>query len=109
MSAADAPSALPVAVLIEWHSSSLTEADAVRIAEETRKAFGRIPGLIDIRFFGDFTTGTHWYLQTWESTEAHDAYMASEAMFRIRDVALPYVEGRPTRQVLTDYTPASRA
>lgn len=109
MSAADAPSALPVAVLIEWHSSSLTEADAVRMAEQTRTAFSRIPGLLDIRFFGDFATGTHWYLQTWESAEAHEAYMASEAMFRIRDVALPYVEGRPTRRVLTDYTPASRA
>lgn len=109
MSAADAPSALPVAVLIEWHSSSLTEADAVRMAEQTRTAFSRIPGLLDIRFFGDFATGTHWYLQTWESAEAHEAYMASEAMFRIRDVALPYVEGRPTRRALTDYTPASRA
>lgn len=105
----DARTSLPVAVLIEWHSSSLSEADAIRLAEETTAAFRRIPGLIDIRFFGDFATGTHWYLQTWESHEAHEAYMASEEMFRIRDVATPFVEGRPSRRILTDYTPASRA
>jgi len=105
----DSRTALPVAVLIEWQSSSLTEEDAIRLAEETTAAFRRIPGLIEIRFFGDFSSGTHWYLQTWESHEAHEAFMASQDMFRIRDVATPFAEGRPSRRILTDYSPASRA
>lgn len=105
MSEPDAVAARPVAVLIEWHAPTLGPEDARRLAEETTRAFRRIPGLVDIRFFGDFAAGVHWYLQTWESEAAHDAYMASEAMFSIRDLAAPFVEGRPTRRILTDYTP----
>ncbi len=105
VSAPDPEFPRPVVALIEWHAPALRIAEAVGLAEETMAAFRRIPGLRDIRFFGDFETGTHWYLQTWDSEAAHDAYMASEAMFSIRGLAAPWVEGRPTRRVLTDYTP----
>lgn len=105
MSASEPGSLRPVAVLIEWSAPTLGEDDARRLAEATTRAFRRIPGLVDIRFFGDFSTGVHYYLQTWESEAAHDAYMASEAMFSIRDLAAPFVEGRPSRRILTDYTP----
>lgn len=107
MSASEPGSLRPVAVLIEWRAPTLGEDDARRLADETARVFRRIPGLLDIRFFGDFTSGVHYYLQTWESEAAHDAYMASEAMFSIRDLAAPFVEGRPSRRILTDYTPRS--
>jgi quinol monooxygenase YgiN len=94
----------PIASLIEWHSTTLTPADAERLAAETTAAFGRIPGLVEIRFFGDFETGRHYYLQVWQDQAALDAYMASESMFKIRDIAAPYTEGRPTRQLLADYS-----
>jgi quinol monooxygenase YgiN len=107
VSAPDPESTRPVVALIEWHAPALRVEDAARLAEETTKAFGRIPGLRSIRFFGDFATGTHWYLQTWDSEAAHDAYMASEAMFSIRGLAAQWVDGRPARRILTDYTPES--
>lgn len=94
----------PIASLIEWHSTSLTPDDARRVAAETTAAFGRIPGLLEIRFFGDFETGTHYYLQVWQDRAALDAYMASESMFKIRDIAAPYTEGRPARKLLADYS-----
>jgi quinol monooxygenase YgiN len=96
--------AKPIVSLIEWHSTTLTPDDARRVASETTAAFGRIPGLLEIRFFGDFETGTHYYLQVWQDQTALDAYMASESMFKIRDIAAPYTEGRPTRQLLADYS-----
>jgi quinol monooxygenase YgiN len=98
----------PVVSLIEWQAPSMGRADAWRLAEETAAAFRRIPGLLEIRFFGDFESGTHYYFQVWESRSALDAYMASEAMFRIRDAAASYVVGRPARRVLDDYTPPGR-
>lgn len=30
--------------------------------------------------------------------------MASESMFRIREIAMPFVEGRPARRIYEDYT-----
>lgn len=95
----------PVVSLIEWQAPSMGRADARRLAEETAGAFRRIPGLVEIRFFGDFDTGTHFYFQVWESRAALDAYMASEAMFRVRDAAIRFVVGRPSRRLLDDYTP----
>jgi quinol monooxygenase YgiN len=109
VSAPESAASSPVAVLIEWRAPSLGIDDARRLAEATTSAFRRIPGLRDIRFFGDFSTGVHYYLQTWESEAAHDAYMASEAMFSIRDLAASYVDGRPSRRILTDYSPAPGA
>lgn len=94
----------PLVSLIEWHSTSLTPDDARRVAAATTAAFGRIPGLLEIRFFGDFETGTHYYLQVWQDQAALDAYTASESMFKIRDIAAPYTEGRPTRKLLADYS-----
>ena len=105
MTTPDSQPPLPVAVLIQWHAPSLAPDEARILAERTTEAFRRVPGLLDIRFFGDFETGTHWYLQTWATTEAHEAYMASEGMFRIRDLAAPWVEGRPSRRILEDYSP----
>ena len=105
MSAGHEPvTAEPIVSLIEWHSTSLTMDDARRVAAETTAAFGRIPGLVEIRLFGDFETGTHYYLQVWRERAALDAYMASESMFKIRDIAAPYTEGRPTRKLLADYS-----
>lgn len=94
----------PVVSLVEWHAPTLGPADARRLAEQTAAEFGRIPGAIEIRFFGDFESGTHYYLQVWESRAALDAYAASEEMFRIRDAAAPYVVGRPARRILADYS-----
>jgi quinol monooxygenase YgiN len=78
--------------------------DARRVAADTSAAFRRVPGLVDFRFFGDFETGTHYYLQVWESQAALDAYAASESMFRIREIAAPFVTGRPSRRILVDYS-----
>ena len=97
-------SAGPIVSLIEWHSSSLTPEDARRVAAQTSAAFGRIPGLLEFRFFGDFETGTHYYLQVWQDQAALDNYAASESMFRIREIAAPFTEGRPSRKLLTDYS-----
>jgi len=94
----------PIVSLIEWPSTSLTPDDARRLAAATSAAFSRIPGLLEYRFFGDFESGTHYYLQVWRDREALDAYMASESMLRIREIAAPFVEGRPTRKLLTDYS-----
>jgi quinol monooxygenase YgiN len=94
----------PIVSLIEWQASALTPEDARRVAAETTTAFGRVPGLLEIRFFGDFETGTHYYLQVWQDRAALDAYAASESMFKIRDIAAPYTEGRPSRKILSDYS-----
>jgi orotate phosphoribosyltransferase len=94
----------PIISLIEWHSTSLTPHDARRLASESSAAFARIAGLIQIRFFGDFETGRHYYLQVWRDRAALDAYMASESMLKIGEIAAPYVEGRPARQLLADYS-----
>ncbi len=91
--------------IIEWQAPSLSEDDARRLAERTATAFRLVPGLLDFRFYGDFTTGRHAYLQVWQDQAALDAYAASESMLRIRDIAAPYVEGRPSRALYTDYTP----
>jgi orotate phosphoribosyltransferase len=98
------PPAQPVVSLIEWHSTKLTPDDARQLADKSTAAFSRILGLIEIRFFGDFETGRHFYLQVWRDRASLDAYMASESMLRIREIAAPYVEGRPARQVLADYS-----
>lgn len=94
----------PIVSLVEWPSTSLTPDAAQRLAAATSAAFARVPGLIEYQFFGDFESGTHYYLQVWQDQAALDAYMASEAMLRIREIAAPYVEGRPTRKLLTDYS-----
>lgn len=74
------------------------------LAADTIAAFQHIPGLIEIRFFGDFETGIHYYLQVWRDRAALDAYMASESMFKIREIAEPYLDGRPSRKLLVDYS-----
>lgn len=90
--------------LVEWHAPDLDPESAHALAADTAAAFGKLPGMIDIRFFGDFETGRHYYLQTWQNRAALDAYMASESMFRIREIAAPWVKGRPERSILVDYT-----
>ncbi len=94
-----------VVSLIEFQAPAMTPDQARKLAEETTAALRAVPGLRGITFFGDFETGTHCYLQTWESRAALDAFMASESMFRIREVAAPYVTDRPTRRIFVDYTP----
>jgi quinol monooxygenase YgiN len=99
------PTAQPVVALVEWPAHDFDLAAARRLAAETERTFRRVPGLLDIRFFGDFTSGVHYYLLTWRDQAAFDAYAQSEAMFANRSIAEPYVAGKPTRTVLVDYTP----
>lgn len=94
----------PVVSLVRWQPVGLTPEAARTLAAETTAAFGRIPGLIELRFFGDFESGVHYYLQVWRDRAALDAYAASEGMLRIRDLAAPYVGARPTREILVDYS-----
>ena len=96
----------PIIALIEWQAPSMGPSDARRLGVETTAAFNRVPGLLEIRFFGDFETGRHFYFQRWESRAALDAYLASEAMFRNREIAAPFVGGPVTRQLFADYSPA---
>jgi hypothetical protein len=95
----------PIIALIEWPAPSLSPAEARRLGSETAAAFSRVPGLLEIRLFGDFETGRHFYFQRWESQAALDAYMASESMVRNRQIAAPFVGGRVTRELFTDYSP----
>lgn len=95
----------PVVALIEWPTQGLDLADAQQLAVDSDRLFRRVPGLLDVQFFGDFEGGTHYYLQTWRDQAALDAYLASEEMFSNRKLAEPYVAGRPSRKVLVDYTP----
>jgi quinol monooxygenase YgiN len=96
---------LPILSIIEWQAPSMSVAQARELAERTALAFRMVPGMLTFRFFGDFETGRHVYLQVWENREALDAYAASESMFRIREIAAPYVQGRPSRELFADYTP----
>jgi len=97
----------PVVSLIEWQAPTMSRSDAARLAAESLEAFRHLPGLLEIRFFGDFESGTHCYFQVWESRAALDAFMAGEAMLQVRDAAAPYVSGRPTRRLFDDYTQPS--
>ncbi len=100
---------LPVISLVEWHAPAMNPEAARRLAADTTEAFERIPGIIEIRFFGDFESGTHYYLQVWESREALDAYMSSESMFRIREIAQPFLTDRPSRRLFDDYSVRPRS
>lgn len=95
----------PVVALIEWPTTGLDLAAARQLASESERAFRRVPGLLDVRFFGDFESGTHCYLQTWRDRASLDAYLTSEAMFSNRRIAEPFVAGRPTRRLFVDYSP----
>lgn len=95
---------LPVISLVEWHAPGMTPDEAIELARRSTDAFEHIPGVVEVRFFGDFESGAHYYLQVWESREALDAYMTSESMFRVREIALPFLEGRPSRRLLIDYS-----
>ncbi len=99
----------PILSLVEWPAEGLSLADARRVAADTSAAFRRVPGLLAFRFFGDFETGTHFYLQVWQDQAALEAYAASESMFRIREIAAPFVTGRPSRRMYVDYTESSEA
>lgn len=99
------PDTTRITSFIEWQASTMTIEDARQLAERTATAFRMVPGLVDFRFFGDFETGRHVYLQVWTDQAALDAYAASESMFRIREIAAPFVDGRPSRTLFTDYTP----
>lgn len=103
---ADPESALPILSLIEWQAPTMTVDQARDLAERTAVAFRLVPGLLAFRFFGDFASGRHVYLQVWSDRAAFEAYAASESMFRIREIAAPYVSGRPSRELFADYTPA---
>jgi quinol monooxygenase YgiN len=94
----------PISTLVEWQAPSLTPPDARKLAERTIERIGRFPGFVEGRFFGDFDSGTHYYLLTWRDRAALDAYAASEQMMGVRELAAPFVEGRPTRKILVDYS-----
>ena len=93
-----------VAVLIRWQAEGFDRAAAQVVAAETTRRLRHVPGLVDARFFGDFESGTHYYLLTWRDRAAMDAYMASEEMFGIRAIAQPYASGRPERSICIDYS-----
>jgi quinol monooxygenase YgiN len=94
----------PVSTLVEWQAPSLTPDDGRTLAAQTIERIGHFPGFVEGRFFGDFETGSHYYLLTWRDRAALDAYAASEQMTSVRDLAAPFVQGKPTRKVLTDYS-----
>src|SRR5687768_5476231 len=94
----------PISTLVEWQAPSLTLADARTLARQTIERIGHFPGFLEGRFFGDFESGTHFYLLTWESRAALDAYAASEQMTGVRELAAPFVEGRPSRRIMADYS-----
>jgi quinol monooxygenase YgiN len=100
---------LPILSIVAWRAPRMGVDDARDLAERTAAAFRMVPGLLAFRFYGDFTTGRHVYLQVWRDQSALDAYAASESMFRIREIAAPFVEGRPSRELFTDYTPVDPA
>jgi quinol monooxygenase YgiN len=95
----------PMVALIEWPTTGLDLAAAQRLAVESERNFRRAPGLVDIRFFGDFERGVHYYLLTWRDRAALDAYLGSEAMFANRALAGPYLAGKVSRTIFVDYTP----
>jgi quinol monooxygenase YgiN len=105
----DDPERQPILSLVEWPAEGLSLADARRVAADTSAAFRLVPGLLAFRFFGDFETGTHYYLQVWQDQAALDAYAASEPMFRIREIAAPFVTGKPSRRMFVDYTDPTEA
>ena len=104
MAETDDPNEGPISTLVEWQAPSLTPAEARTLAEQTIERIGHFPGFLEGRFFGDFQLGTHYYLLTWQDRAALDAYAASERMTGVRELAAPFVEGRPTRKILTDYS-----
>jgi quinol monooxygenase YgiN len=95
---------LPVSTLIAWQAPRMTPSQARALAEATMDRIGEFPGFVEGRFFGDFETGSHYYLFTWRDRAALDAYAASEHMLGVRELAGPYVEGRPSRELLADYS-----
>ena len=94
----------PISTLVEWQAPSLTPADARTLAAQTIERIGHFPGFVEGRFFGDFETGMHYYLLTWQDRAALNAYAASEHMTGVRELAAPFVEGRPSRKILVDYS-----
>lgn len=95
----------PLVALIEWPTTGLDPAAARQLAEQSEQLFRRVPGLLDVRFFGDFESGIHCYFQTWTDRAALDAYLNSEEMFSNRKLAEPFAAGRPTRRIFVDYSP----
>jgi hypothetical protein len=94
----------PISTLVEWHAPRLTPAEARQLAAGTIERIGQFPGFVEGRFFGDFEGGTHYYLLTWRDRAALDAYAASEQMMGVRELAAPFVEGRPARKICVDYS-----
>ena len=103
VSDSDSPS-LAVSTLVEWQAPGLTPVAARALAQGTIERIGHFPGFVEGRFFGDFESGTHYYLLTWRDHAALEAYAASEQMTGVRELAAPYVEGRPSRRILSDYS-----
>lgn len=95
---------MPVSTLVEWNAPALKPEAAREIARRTMEMIERFPGFVEGRFFGDFDSGRHFYLLTWRDQAALDEYARSEQMLGVRELAAPFVDGRPTRLVLRDYS-----
>ena len=95
---------MPVSTLVEWRAPSMDPDAARDVARRTIELLGRFPGFVEGRFFGDFTSGRHFYLLTWRDQAALDDYARSEEMLGVRQIAAPFLEGRPERVILTDYS-----
>src|SRR5262245_39590634 len=102
--APDPTADLPVVALVEWPADGLDVEAARALARESDSLYRQIPGLVDVRFFGDFERGLHYYLLTWRNRAALDAYGASDAMTSLRDIAAPFVTGKVSRTILHDYS-----
>jgi heme-degrading monooxygenase HmoA len=93
----------PIVVLVEWPGGEMGLGAADQMARDSLVVLDQVPGLEDVRFFGDFDGGTHCFLLTWRSREAMERYMASEAMHAVREAAMPFVAGKPIRRVFVEY------
>jgi quinol monooxygenase YgiN len=95
----------PVISHVEWHAPELTLERAHELIGETMAQLRHVPGLVNARFFGDFETGRHFFMLTWQDMAALDAYLMSEEMFLIRKSAMAFLTGRVKRELYVDYSP----
>ena len=94
----------PIVVLVEWQAGEMEVEQAEQMARGALAVLADVPGLDDVRLFGEFETGVHCFLLTWSGREAMDRYMASSAMLGVRQAALPFLAGKPVRRVFVDYS-----
>lgn len=93
----------PIVVLVEWQATAMSISQAEEMAHSALAVLRAVPGLNEARIFGDFESGTHYFLLTWRDRASMERYMASDAMHAVRSAALPFVAGKPGRRFFVDY------